>query len=207
MIARIGHERVREEPWVEQCNRDPSETRPRHTRPMILRLVATALLLPFALSACDEARSPSASNTPSPSITAGGTTPASTVNCIDPAARPETAFSSPELREVTPRAANLVVQVTNVAPTSTRMSLEIDEQLALDVGLDAMPTHCYVNPIYEHYYKLRPGQFDITARRDSDPPRTLRINLDDHRRWLVVYGQAGFPLKLKVYRERPLWAA
>ncbi len=100
-----------------------------------------------------------------------------------------------------------MVQLTSVATADVEVTVRIQSHLALKVGLSGMPTHCYVNPVYEHYHKLQPGRVQITARRGSDSPETVTVTAGSKKQWLVIYGQEGFPLRMMAQDKRPLWAA
>jgi hypothetical protein len=99
-----------------------------------------------------------------------------------------------------------VLQVTNSAPQSARITVEMNGLLAVDSRLPAARHgDCMGGPIYQWYYSLPLGRVALTAAREGEPQQLLTFRVMPGRRWVVIDAQQGFPLEPRLFTEEPVW--
>lgn len=114
-------------------------------------------------------------------------------------------LTEPELEEASQGQANVYIDVTSASESPVRITMKIDDTMALDVEVPGTPSDCSHQPVYKYAYQLTPGQSTVTATTDQGQRQSIPVAIGTAERWLVLSVQEGFPLGLEVWREKPSW--
>ena len=124
---------------------------------------------------------------------------------VDVDERPAEVVSTPELSPVPEQQANVVLDVTSTLEESVRVTVRVDGSRVLDVELPGSGAACAHEPVYRYGYDLPTGPATVAVTTDQGQSASRTVRASSATRWLVVQVQDGFPLGLRVYRERPQW--
>jgi hypothetical protein len=113
--------------------------------------------------------------------------------------------NQPDLDQVGQDEANLVVHVTSSLQESVRVTLSVDNAVALDVEVPGTTPGCSGVPVYVYRYRLPEGPATVTGQTGDGQRRATTVELGSDPRWIVVSVQKGFPLSVDVWEEEPNW--
>ena len=123
--------------------------------------------------------------------------------CADLTGSSPVALTTPLMAQVARHEANTDLYVSSDASESLRLTVRIDGAVAYDARLSGA-ADCMHPPIYRSSYRLSDGaaRVHVTASDGRTTSRTFRAG---PHRWLTVGVQDGFPLRIDVWRRRPMF--
>jgi hypothetical protein len=114
-------------------------------------------------------------------------------------------MSRPQIPEVRETASNLVLDVTSNLEEPVRLTVHVEDRLALDVRLPGTPSGCTHPPVYSYAFDLPHEQVSLTAVTDEGDRSEASLDLGAARQWAVVQLEDGFPLSVDVWDSEPQW--
>lgn len=122
---------------------------------------------------------------------------------VDPIDRPAEVVTQPQLAAVPERQSNLGLDVTSTSRRPVRVTVTLDDRLALDVNVPGAGRDCAHRPVYRYTYRLPRGPATVTATTDQGQRDTTTVTVDGGARWIVLQVEEGFPLQVKHFGGRP----
>ena len=122
---------------------------------------------------------------------------------VDPTDRPAEVVTQPQLAAVSESQSNLGLDVTSTSRAPARVTVSLNDRLALDIKVPAAGRDCAHHPVYRYTYRLPRGPATVTATTDQGQRDTTTITVDGGTRWIVLPVEEGFPLRLKHFGSRP----
>jgi hypothetical protein len=102
-------------------------------------------------------------------------------------------------------ASNVVVEVNSTLADRVRLRVTFDESSALDIQVPGTDARCMSQPVYRYGYRLPPGPVTVKATAVNSPAGRATLHVQDHKRWLVIQVQDGFPVSVREWNEKPAW--
>lgn len=125
--------------------------------------------------------------------------------CTAAAERPAETVSRGQVDTVPERESNFVLDVTSNLESPVRVTVHVEDRVALDVRLPGTPSGCAHPPVFSYAYDLPHDEVTVAAVTDQGDRREATLTVGTARQWVVVQVQDGFPLAVDVWDSEPQW--
>jgi hypothetical protein len=126
-------------------------------------------------------------------------------SCADPSTRPATRVAPTAVPAAPLRTSNVVIEVSSTLAARVRLTVTFDEASALDIQVPGTDARCMSQPVYRYGYRLPPGPVTVKAASGNGPAGRATLHVQEHKRWLVIQVQDGFPVSVREWNEKPAW--
>lgn len=99
----------------------------------------------------------------------------------------------------------MTFDLNNVSESAVRVQVSVGGERALDVQLPA-GAGCAHPPVYSYSFALPTNRVDVEVSTSQDQHGSVRLNVTNRHRWVVVMVQDGFPLTVDGHwKSAPQW--